>query len=335
MSFNNNDNEFDDEFNFDDDDDLFSDDDPFGDEDFLADDSSGQGFGEFDDDEFLDDFEGTGEDDFAFDEDEFGAPEDFEQVDLGFDEGEESPELATEEQQDSSAFRRGLFILGGLLVLQLIIIVLLFFLLGPSGPTPLQFTATARVAQNATTFAESTNIAQTDAALAQTQTAEALITPTPSPTATNTRPPTFTPSPTETASPTLDETLQAATDFAQATEQFAQAQTQTAIAEQSVVPPTDEGPDVNATATALAQVFANLTQTAAARGEEGTPDIMTPVTTEPGEDVVLEDELPDAGLFDDFAAGSSLGMIALAAVGLLGVIAFSRRMRAQNNTDNG
>lgn len=38
-------------------------------------------------------------------------------------------------------------------------------------------------------------------------------------------------------------------------------------------------------------------------------------------------ELPDAGLFDDFAAGNSLGVIALAAFGLLGVIAFARRLR--------
>jgi hypothetical protein len=77
------------------------------------------------------------------------------------------------------------------------------------------------------------------------------------------------------------------------------------------------------TATALAQVYEVLTQTAQARPDE---DVPTVTPTPAG---AVEPVLPDAGLFDD-VSGGGLGMIALAAFGLLGVIAVSRRLRARS-----
>ncbi len=331
----------DDDFNFDDD---FGDDDLFGDDDFLADDNSGAGFDDFsdfdnDEDPFAD-FDapadsGAGDfGDFDFDDDQLGNVDDLDDGGFGLDPGQD-PDIQPEEPTGaSSGFRRGLFILGGLLVAQLLVIVLLFFLL-PNGDDTFEMTRAAIETQNALIIADATGAAGTQFA---DQTGTAIVeafTDTPSPSPTNTRPPTFTPSPTTAATDTPDPTELAILGFTQtaaAEERLtAQALTEQAGAtEEPTDTPEDTGiSDVNATATALALLFGELTATADARGDEEPPDIMTPVPTV-GEGLQNQGQLPDAGLFDDFAAGNSLGMIALAAFGLLGVIAFSRRMRAHN-----
>lgn len=86
--------------------------------------------------------------------------------------------------------------------------------------------------------------------------------------------------------------------------------------------PTQESIDANAvalTATSLA-----LTLAPQPTVEAGTP---TPSF------VAMPTALPDTGLFDNVAAGGrdGIGMIALAAFGLVGVIVISRRIRSSNN----
>jgi len=135
------------------------------------------------------------------------------------------------------------------------------------------------------------------------------------------------PVPTETPTPTLDPTELAAIDF----------QTQTALtltaAAQPTIPtetPTAEGISIDAvqqTATRLAEL---LLASPTIDGQGG--GIIASPTVEGGFGP-LPTALPDTGLFDDIAAGGpgSIGMIALAFVGLLAVIFVSRRMRSSIN----
>jgi hypothetical protein len=74
---------------------------------------------------------------------------------------------------------------------------------------------------------------------------------------------------------------------------------------------------VNMTATAIAGAF--LTATANAGG--------TPIATIPAQ--LVPTALPQTGLFEDVAGGSGgVGVLALAVVGLVGVIVVSRRLRS-------
>jgi hypothetical protein len=82
---------------------------------------------------------------------------------------------------------------------------------------------------------------------------------------------------------------------------------------------------INMTATAIAGAF--LTATAQAV----TPNAVI-ITAEPQQVATVVTNLPDTGLFDDVVSdGSRFGVLALAVVGLVGVIAVSRRLRSNNN----
>ncbi|MFZ4813991.1 MAG: hypothetical protein ACOYL5_05605 [Phototrophicaceae bacterium] len=342
-------NKFDDDFNFDSDD-------LFGDDNSLADSSSGAGnranaqsaSGGFDD---LDD--PFGDDSFDFGGDDSFGDVNMDDDDIDLDLGGDEPDVigaATAEDpeavQGNRRFRNTLIALGGVLLVQVLIILgLVLFGGGPSGPNPAELTTTAIVAINETTFFQST---QTAVARGATQTQDALlrsITATPSPTATNTRPPSATPvpslDPTDLAATAfqlgLTSTVEASTAIAQATNDAAA----TLTARPTETPDGPNEQDIFATSTALAQLFNQLTQqavdAAASTVESGTAvagagtavGSATPV----GGTLVNRDELPDAGLFDDFNAGNGLGMIVLSALGLLGVIFFTRRLRAENDTD--
>lgn len=318
------------------------------------------------DDDFFDDFDNDNDfgldDDFSFDNDPdpFAGPESgaglgddfdfgddnldgsYDDVGLGMDDGGDTPDGLVGEAEQDSGPNRGFIIGLGLLVLSLIvqIAVIAFLLLsGPSGPSELQQTATAIVLLNETVFAQSTETADA-LAIAQTETTIAQsVTPTPTTTPTNTRPPTNTPS------PTLDDTAVALTSIPATETAEALALAQTADAEATNAAETPEGPGpeaIFATSTALAQFFADLTATAEGGGVVGevTPTVDTGQATEApggttgGGELINQGELPNTGLFDDVGALSSLGLIALAAFGLLGVIAFSRQMRARVNKDD-
>lgn len=339
--------------NFNDD---FDNDDLFGDDDFGND-----GFG-FDDD-FDDDFDsGFGGDTladdssgFGFDDDDdfdagFGDDDGFGDVgDLDSDEDmfasdEDMPDDFAEQEEvgSGSGFRRWVMILGGAFAVQVIVIILLLVLGGgDSGPSDFELTSTAVFFINATTFAEGTERAEmanqqaTEIVLAQS------VTPTPTTPPTNTPRPSFTPS----FTPDLTEMALANIEA----EQTAAAEQTVSAAETSAATtptPTEVTLDIEGTSTALAQAFLSVTETFAARtpmdgdlgGQGGgaeatpTPEGGTGGTTSTGGattggGLTGAGELPDAGLFDNFAAGNSLGAIALAAFGLLGVIAFARRMR--------
>lgn len=335
------------DFDFEDDDDLFGD---FDDEDFdstLAEDDSGAGFGQGD---FFDN------DGDTFDEGDFNDFGD-DPVDPGsfgddpgfFDDGSDNPNFETEESGGGGTtpgFIRWIGILGGLLLVQIVVIVVLLLTRGPD-PQQVAFEETRAAILQTNEFVETeqANLATEGAIQATTETFRLSITPTFTPTATNTRPPTNTPM------PTVDETSVAATDFF--LNQTATVVEETNVAATLTAQPTETPPGLSAdqiqeTGTALANVFQSVTQTAVARLET------TPITLEPGSDVatptvdsgaatggettggttggqglINQDELPDAGLFDDFSAGGSLGIVILTAFGLLGVIAFSRRMRSQ------
>jgi hypothetical protein len=338
------------------DNDLFNDDDfdfgedDFGDDDLFADASSGAGLDDdFDineDDLFGgDDFGDTGADDFGF-EDEFDA-DDFDlgedAVDFGAD--EDLPEEFEDQGEGASPGFIPAVIGLGVLFLALLAGGIAAFFLIPTGPTELQLTATAITIANLTVEAQST---QQVLDANETGTAVALamsVTPTPSPTATNTRLPTFTPEPAFTDTPELDPTEIELTNIAaQATANFEG--TQSAEQTQAAITPTitpQAEIDIEGTRAALVETFAAITETFAARtpmdedlGETPTPDggaATGDATAVPSGGLINQGELPDAGLFDDFAAGSSLGFIALAAFGLVGLIMFSRMMRSTREDD--
>lgn len=291
-------------------------------------------------------------DDFDFDDDffqdddqfDFGGDDDDLPSGLGDEFDEDMPFI--EDEGDGNGGSSRTFIVLAILMILLFIgglaLVLFLILRPPDGPTDLELTATQVVLLNQTVEAQ----------LAMTQTAArefeimtltaAAFTDTPSPTATDTpvtRPPTVTPT------GTLDPTELAATQNA-----LNLAQTATAIALASLASPTPDltltaqaasptpSPTiqvtsaldaVNQTATAIAGAF--LTATALAEGTgEVVPPPVTPVFT-PGFTPVAT-ALPDTGLFDTIATGGSegIGMLALAVVGLVGVIFLSRRVRTMN-----
>lgn len=82
---------------------------------------------------------------------------------------------------------------------------------------------------------------------------------------------------------------------------------------------------INMTATAIAGAFLTATAQAA------TPNSVV-ITAAPQQVATVVTNLPDTGLFDDVVSdGSGFGVLALAVVGLVGVIAVSRRLRSSNN----
>jgi hypothetical protein len=281
------------------------------------------------------------DDDFFQDDDqfEFGGDEEL-PAGLG-DEFDEDMPFIEEEGDGGGGGSRTFVVLAILMILLFIggLALVLFLILRPTGPSDLELTATQVVLLNQTVEAQ----------LAGTQTlarefeimtlTAAAFTDTPSPTATDTpvtRPPTVTPT------GTLDLTEMAATQNA-----INLAQTATAIALASLASPTPDltltaqgfsptpSPTiqvtsaleaVNQTATAIAGAF--LTATAQAAGTAvvvptgGVTPGFTPVAT----------ALPDTGLFDTIATGGSegVGLLALAVVGLVGVVFLSRRVRTMN-----
>jgi hypothetical protein len=132
---------------------------------------------------------------------------------------------------------------------------------------------------------------------------------------------------TETPTPTLDPTELAA---AAVLTQTSDALTAQALPTNTpTVTPTAEGISIDAvqqTATRLAELLISPTVDGQGGGIIASP-------TAEGSFGTLPTALPDTGLFDDIAAGgmSGIGMIALAIVGLLGVIFVSRRMRSSIN----
>src|SRR5262249_20297642 len=136
--------------------------------------------------------------------------------------------------------------------------------------------------------------------------------------------PTDTPNiPTITPTPTLDDTALAASVILT---QQAAALTQTAeflLTPQATATTGFNANDVALTATALAAILA---PTAGGTSIAGLP---TQGVLTPG---VLPTQLPETGFFDDLAAGNAnVGMIALMALGLVGVILVSRRVRVATN----
>lgn len=131
---------------------------------------------------------------------------------------------------------------------------------------------------------------------------------------------------TETPTPTLDPTELAAIAFQTETSLTLTAQAQPIIPSAT---PTSEGISIDAvqqTATRLAELLISPTVDGQGGGVIASP-------TAEGGFGPLPTALPDTGLFDDVAAGGmgSIGMIALAIVGLVAVIVVSRRMRSSIN----
>jgi hypothetical protein len=287
---------------FDDDELNFDDEDEFGNDDFdLGEDDASDEFAFEDDSDF--DFDDNGE--FSFDDDE----------DLTFED---------EEAAGGGPSRTFIYIALAMIALFVIALIALVVLtLGGGGPTDIELTTTAIVAQNATTEALRLQTATQAVVIAMaatenaalTQTALAIPTDTPPPTATDTPPPSFTP----------DETQAAANLILTQTQQalFLEQTLAAAPTDTPAGPPTVPGNAVALTATALA----NLLQPTAADQGGG---IATP-TIEGGTPIgALPTALPDTGLFDDLAAGgtASLGGLALAMFGLVGLILVSRRLRS-------
>jgi cytoskeletal protein RodZ len=281
------------------------------------------------------------------DEDEF-TPD----FDTGID--EDMPEIQPEPEARGgnrtfiilAAVMIGLFLCG-------LAAILYIFLTQSQQPTDAELTATSIAATNAqiAIFAAETGTAQAIAALetgtavsiaqAATQTAAA-ATDTPSPTPTNTPIPTVDP-----AVLTATQSI-FATQTALALGNLAAQQTGTAIAEQTraaatsatntptpppsntpVVATADGAAGLNATATFLAGQL--LTLTAQAGGVTGGPTQEAGFGTQ----VPRPTALPDTGLFDEVAGGGrdGIGMLALAVVGLVGVIVISRRLRSSGDED--
>lgn len=313
----------DDDFGFDDDEDIFgSDDNLLDDDDDLAgfgddeDDFDLSGFDELDDEADLDDpLLISDDEDFTLDDEEL------------------------EEDEGGGGPSRTFIIIAVLMIVILLagVGLLAFAILG-QGPSELDVTRTA-IAQANATVEEQIRQTETQSAInAVTQTAEALISPTPS----------DTPTPSETPTEEID-----LTGTAEAEEEEAAANlflTQTAAAasptptatETVLAPPQEETDDdmpttvptisesdVAMTATALAGIFdteptAVISQPTAAVGA-------TPGGGATGGPI--GGELPDTGLFDEMGTGG-VGMFFLMVFGLLGVIFVSRRMRAGINKDS-
>lgn len=294
---------------------------------------------------------------FDFDDDDFFGRDDEpplrddEEFPTDFGSDIEGDMPVIEDQQEGRGGNRTFIILAAVMIaLFLCGLAVILFLAFQPRENPAELTRVAIEATNnqIATFAAETSTAN---AIIQTETADALLiaqaatetaaayTDTPSPT------------PSTTPSPTADQTSLAATANVAATQTAialagqAAAQTATAIAQQTIsagaatntntpVPPATSTPGdlglsaVNQTATRIASDF--LTATAAAAGVGGGE--VTPTQEQPGfTPIPRATALPDTGLFDDIAGGGGIGLLALAVVGLVGVIAISRRLRASND----
>jgi len=296
---------------------------------------------DFDDFDFDLDDEGEDNDEFDFglddedeevggDADEFGFDDD----ELGFDDEADLDSLDDFEddflEDDLGAAERGgpnrtfILIAGVMVVLFAVGLILVVVLALQPREDPLDPTRTAIAQINMTTIAEATSMAIEQMTLAFEQTQTALA-------PTNT--PTPTPTPTEepaTATPTLSDidlelTRQAESQALTQTAEFeAQAGdialTQTA---EALASPTPEGIGVNEvaqTATALFEVF-----------QAQTPQAGTPTQEAGIGGQIIPTAIPDTGLFDDIASGGpGMNTIVLMALGLVGVIFLSRRLRASN-----
>ncbi|MBZ0292673.1 MAG: hypothetical protein K8L99_08955 [Anaerolineae bacterium] len=273
------------------------------------------------------DFEFDNDDEFEFDDDEFqfeddddidfegGLGDDFQDEDLAFD----------EDQEEGRGPSRTFIAIAGLMILLFIVALVALFFLSNRGPSELDVTRTAIALINSTTIAQGLEtetqqafdrLTETQLAFEMTQTAQA-------PTAT----PTSTLTPTETATPPLDATDIAATQIAIQAELDMTASAQPSPTREPSGTPPPGVSDINAvaqTATALAGVLQPPTEVA---DGQGGGVVATPTGEGFGEP--LPTALPDTGLFDDLAAGGggSLGLLALAIVGLAGVIFVSRRLR--------
>jgi hypothetical protein len=251
------------------------------------------------------DFGDEGEGEFAFDEDD---------IDLG----DEVPELDEVEEREGGISRPFLIIAALMILLFVGGLVAVLFLANQTPPvTEFDMTRFAIETANAEVLVAIAASETQAVFVGQTQTAIALqptLTPTASPTE---RPPTITPT------PPPDLTQLAATSIAQTSV----AGTAAALT-QAAITPTVAAPsigDVQLTATALANLLLGAgggpSPTPEGLGTPGTPAAPRPTA------------LPDTGLFDDLTAGSttSVSLLALMALGLVGVIVVSRRMRTANN----
>jgi len=274
----------------------------------------------FDDDDFKFDDKPNG-DAFKFDDD---APDidldDGKDTGFGF-ESDDMPELNEEGTPPQRTNRTFIYIAVLMVILFLVgLVAVLFLATRPTGPTPGQLTTTAIVGTNQAVeiFLQQTGTAAVQIAQVQTLTAQA-------PTATPTREPTITPTPITPTPlpPTLDETQAAANVLLT---QAADQATQTAAA--FLVTPTVVAPDTDAVA-ATGTALAILLGQGGGATEVAGGVIATP-TIEGGGVVVNPTQLPNTGFFDDVGAGSNVGLIALMALGLFGVIGVSRVVRASN-----
>lgn len=268
-------------------------------DDLVGDDDGFGDFGDYDDD--------SDDDAYGFDDDDELAEGDLDEELLArFDDDE--GDLFDEPGPRRGPSRAFLIIAGVMILFFLCGIGLIVLLIlnppAPPGPSPFQQTATSIV---------QTNVA-VEEALAQTETQNAInrdLTATatlftPTPTATETPMPTDTPTPTEPPSPTPDEPV-------------------------DTPEPVDETPTpeeigisaVQQTATALVDLFRTPTVL-----ETPTPAVGGVVTQPQPPTPGL---LPDTGLFDDIVSPGGVGMIFLAAIGLVGVIFVSRRTRSKLN----
>ncbi|MFZ4826464.1 MAG: hypothetical protein ACOYLB_03845 [Phototrophicaceae bacterium] len=304
---------------------------------------SGADFSDFDDD-FA-----TLNDEVSFESIAVGDDMRDEMPSMLFADTEEDIEAQAEPTNEGGVSRTFLAIAGAMLLLFLVVIGLIVFFIfsnQDSGPSELEQTATSIVQTNAAIAIAGQ---QTSTAIAQfdlTNTAVALFTDTPTVTPTNTRPPTNTPT------PTSDATEAAATSFVLSQTQSAQtaeaqslaltADALTAIAQPTTTPTRVSSDTVAQTSTALAQVFLNLTATADALANLGqgggsdsgatpTVELLTPIATSTSGGSTT---LPNSGLFDEFAAGNSFGILSIAAVGLVGIILGARYIRSRNDEDD-
>jgi len=331
------------------DDDFFNDDDFSFEDDDLRSDFNDEEF-DFGDDEFSDFDEPAASDDFDdfdFEDDDFDDIED-----IDFDEEEE--DFFDEEDLEEESGPSGVFLfLAGIMIILLIAaigLVLFLALTGEDDISPFESTSTAIAQANETTQAQivagETEAAiggETETALAVTALEETNVAATEQ--AINAQA-------TETAdalnfNATETQSVLDITATAQAEEVSGIQQTQTAVAlqltadaaivqpeetEEPVDPvPTEPGEnvggpsDIDATATALREVFLSLTP---GEGEFGTGGEATATPERPG---AVPTALPDTGLFDGDSSNGGLGVIALLAFGLVGVIFGARTLRAANN----
>ena len=299
---------------------------------------------------------------FDFDDDFFGSDDDNtplpgdDELPAGFgDDFEDDMPVIDQGGDESRGGNRTFIVLAAIMILLFLVGlgVVLFLATRDTGPTPNQLTSTYIADQNATivAYANETATAAVNI-LNATQTAEA-YTDTPSPSPSPTEPPTVTPT------PTTDPTDLAATLFIQQTQTaimqagLAAQETATAIAaaatlnaqmteialltQQAAVTVTDVAivptgvtqppiSAINLTATAIAGGFLTQTAEAGVGGGQPTPTVEGGF----GTPIVRPTALPDTGLLDDVVGSGrdGIGLLALAVVGLVGVIVVSRRMRS-------